>query len=214
MAPGSLVRSSTAIFRQVWGMAESRCSAEKGRYRWTLMRPTFSPTGGEVVHGLPGGLSGGAHENHHPLRVRRAVVVEEMVGAAGQLSDLRHVVLHRLRDGGELLVAGLPALEEDVRVHRGAPGWPGAPGSGSGHGTLSAPPYPPGGAGRRSPAPGSSGSRGKCGSRRRSEERASGSGWPPGGPPPPGPSLLEAKRKPTGRTRSTAPPSRRSGPRR
>ena len=80
------------------------------------------PTGGEVVHGLPGGLSGGAHENHHPLRVRRAVVVEEMVGAAGQLSDLRHVVLHRLRDGGELLVAGLPALEEDVRVHRGAPG--------------------------------------------------------------------------------------------
>ena len=80
------------------------------------------PPGGEVVHSLPGGLGGRAHEDHHPLRVRRAVVVEEMVGAAGQLPDLRHVVLHRLRDGGELLVAGLPALEEDVRVHRGAPG--------------------------------------------------------------------------------------------
>ena len=37
------------------------------------------PPGGEVVHSLPGGLGGGAHEDHHPLRVRRAVVVEEML---------------------------------------------------------------------------------------------------------------------------------------
>ena len=80
------------------------------------------PTGGEIIHGLFSGLCGGAHENHHPLRVRRAIVVKEVVGATGHLPDLRHVMLHRRGDGCELLVAGLPALEEDVRVHRGTPG--------------------------------------------------------------------------------------------
>ena len=41
--PGSLVRSMTAIFLQVAGMAARKCFMEKGRYRCTLIRPTFSP---------------------------------------------------------------------------------------------------------------------------------------------------------------------------
>ena len=45
-----------------------------------------------------------------------------MVVAAGQLVDLLHVVLNSGRDRGDLLVARLTALEEDIRVDRGAAG--------------------------------------------------------------------------------------------
>ena len=41
--PGSFVRSSAHTVRAVAGRAASRCSAEKGRYRRTFTRPTFSP---------------------------------------------------------------------------------------------------------------------------------------------------------------------------
>ena len=78
--------------------------------------------GSQVVHRLLGGLGGGAHQDDDPLRVRGPVELKEPVAPAGEPVDLLHVVLHRVGDGGELPVAGLPALEEDVRVHRGAPG--------------------------------------------------------------------------------------------
>ena len=40
-APASLVRSSTAIFLQVFGMALKSLSAQKGRYMRTLIRAKF-----------------------------------------------------------------------------------------------------------------------------------------------------------------------------
>ena len=43
MEPGSLVRSSTAIFFTVSGRAATNFSVTKGRYRRTFTRPTFSP---------------------------------------------------------------------------------------------------------------------------------------------------------------------------
>ena len=42
-APGSLVRSSTAIARVVDGRAASNAAAGKGRYKRIVMSPTFSP---------------------------------------------------------------------------------------------------------------------------------------------------------------------------
>ena len=43
VAPISFVRSKTAILFTVAGKTETRCLAEKGRYKWTLTRPTFLP---------------------------------------------------------------------------------------------------------------------------------------------------------------------------
>ena len=43
MEPGSLVRSSTAIFFTVSGRAATNFSVTKGRYKRTFTRPTFSP---------------------------------------------------------------------------------------------------------------------------------------------------------------------------
>ena len=42
-APGSLVRSSTAIALVVFGSAAKKWSGENGRNRWTCTTPTFSP---------------------------------------------------------------------------------------------------------------------------------------------------------------------------
>ena len=42
-APGSLVRSSTAIAFTPAGNAFTKCSAENGRYSRTFSNPTFSP---------------------------------------------------------------------------------------------------------------------------------------------------------------------------
>ena len=77
---------------------------------------------GQVVDGLLGGLRDRAHDDDDVLGIRSAVVVIEMVIAAGELVDLLHVVLDRSRDGGYLFVARLAALEEDIRVDRGAAG--------------------------------------------------------------------------------------------
>ena len=43
MAPGSLVRSSTAIDFTLFGSAATKASVSKGRYSRTVSRPTFSP---------------------------------------------------------------------------------------------------------------------------------------------------------------------------
>jgi len=41
--PGSLVRSSTAIFSTVTGKTSNKYLDEKGRYKWTSINPTSSP---------------------------------------------------------------------------------------------------------------------------------------------------------------------------
>ncbi len=49
MAPGSLVRSSTAIERTVFGSALTKACVSNGRYRRTVSKPTFSPAATSLV---------------------------------------------------------------------------------------------------------------------------------------------------------------------
>ena len=73
------------------------------------------------VHGLLDAAGHGAHGHHHALGVGRAVVVEAVIGPAGDFADLRHVVLDDVGQGVVIGVGGLAHLEEDVRVlHGGA----------------------------------------------------------------------------------------------
>ena len=51
-APGSLVRSSTAMDLTVAGRAATKCSMANGRYRRTLTTPTFSPLAHQILDGL------------------------------------------------------------------------------------------------------------------------------------------------------------------
>ena len=76
----------------------------------------------QVIDGLLGGLGDRAHNDDDAVGIRRAVIIVQMIVAAGQLVDLLHVVLNSGRDRGDLLVACLAALEEDIRVDRGAAG--------------------------------------------------------------------------------------------
>ena len=82
MAPGSLVRSSTAIAFTVAGSAATKCSTENGRYRRTFSSPTFSPAAVKVLNRLLRHFRAGAHHDDHALGVGRADVVEQMVLAA------------------------------------------------------------------------------------------------------------------------------------
>ena len=94
----------------------------EGTVQMDVQQAHLLALGGQVVDGLLGSLGGAAHQHHHALGIGSAVVVEQLILAARQLADLGHVVLHRVGDGGHLLVAGLAALEEDIGVHGGAAG--------------------------------------------------------------------------------------------
>ena len=68
-----------------------------------------------------GAAGDGAHGHHDPVGVRRAVIVEAVVFPAGDLLDPAQDLFDGVRQGVVVLVAGLPDLEEDVRVlHGGA----------------------------------------------------------------------------------------------
>ena len=74
------------------------------------------PLGGQIVHHLAGGLADRADGHDHPLRVRRTVVVEQVIISASDLVDLLHIALHYLRQRIVLGVVRLRVLE----IHVGA----------------------------------------------------------------------------------------------
>ena len=71
---------------------------------------------GQVVDDLFDAGGDGAHGHDDPLRVRRAVVVENVVVSAGDPVDLLHVAFHDVGQVRVVRVVGLADLEEDVRV--------------------------------------------------------------------------------------------------
>ena len=98
------------------GNGVQEAAGVEGTVQVDVHKTDFFALGSQIIDSLLGGLGGGAHEDNDPLGVRRAVVVKEVVIPARQLVDLLHVPLHGVGDGGDLPVAGLPALEKDVRV--------------------------------------------------------------------------------------------------
>ena len=94
----------------------------EGTIQMDIQQAHLLALGGQVIDGLLGGLGGAAHEDNNALGVGSTVVIEQLVLPARQPADLGHVVLHRVGDGGHLLIAGLTALEEDIGVHGGAAG--------------------------------------------------------------------------------------------
>ena len=76
----------------------------------------------QEINRFGGGFCAGTHQNNDALCVLCAVVVKQLVRAAGNLADLVHVMLNRVRNGGNLGVARFAALEKDVRIYGGAAG--------------------------------------------------------------------------------------------
>jgi hypothetical protein len=67
-APGSLVRSRTAMDLTLAGNAARKWLADSGWYRRTWSTPTFSPLFAHSDNGgLAGGLRTGTHQNDDPL---------------------------------------------------------------------------------------------------------------------------------------------------
>ena len=94
----------------------------EGTIQMHLHHAHLAAVGVEVIHGLLHSLGGGAHHHHHFLRVGGAVIVKELVVPAGELVDLIHVMLDDTRNGADLLIGALAALEEHIRIHRGTAG--------------------------------------------------------------------------------------------
>ena len=95
--------------------------AGEGTEQVYLQEAHLLALGVQVVDHLLGAAAHGAHSHDDALGVGRAVVVEQMVLAAGQLADLGHVALHNVGQLGIGRVVGLAQLEVDVGViHQGA----------------------------------------------------------------------------------------------
>src|SRR5579859_6789536 len=143
MAPGSLVRSSTAMARVVAGKAERKASAANGRYSRTFRRPTFSPLACKMsivsstaldilqAKGEKVGLlkdvdrlfhraRGRAHQHNDPLGVGSTRVFEEMVRTARALRELVHHLLNDRWACGIVRIGRLTRLKKDIRILRRA----------------------------------------------------------------------------------------------
>ena len=70
----------------------------------------------QFVDGLACGAGAGAHQHDHPIGIRRAEVVDEVVVAAGQVTQLVHRRLHCARHSVVERIARFAGLEEDVGV--------------------------------------------------------------------------------------------------
>ena len=73
----------------------------------------------QVFDSLTDHTRGGTHRDDDAVGVRRAIVIEQTVVAAGHLVDLVHVVFHDARNCLIERVRGLPRLEVDVGIHDG-----------------------------------------------------------------------------------------------
>ena len=76
--------------------------------------------GDQPGHRFARGADARAHLHDHALGIRRAVVPEQAVAAAGQLREALHRLADDARHRGVERVAGLARLEEHVRVLRRA----------------------------------------------------------------------------------------------
>ena len=74
---------------------------------------------GEVVDRLFDRVAAGAHRDDHALGVRSADVIEQVVLAAGELANLLHNLFDDLGGRFVILVRSFAALEVDVGVLRG-----------------------------------------------------------------------------------------------
>ena len=91
-----------------------------GRYSRTTATPTRSPVGVQRIDRLAYRAGARAHQHDHPIGVGRAVVVDEVVLAAGQRGEAVHRRLHDVGHARVERVARLAGLEEHVGVLRAA----------------------------------------------------------------------------------------------
>ena len=102
--------------RTVGGSAATICSAGNGWNSRMRSMPTRLAGGDQRVDGLLDRAAGGAHDDDDALGVRRAVVVDQPVAAAGPRRELVHDLLDDAGHGQVERVGRLAGLEEDVGV--------------------------------------------------------------------------------------------------
>ena len=80
----------------------------------------FFAFGIQIIHSLFDDIADRTHGNNDPVGVFGAIVVEQMVFAAGQLADLAHIVFDNTGNRLIVRVGYFPLLEVNIRVLRGA----------------------------------------------------------------------------------------------
>ena len=107
--------------------------AGEGTEQVYLQEAHLLALGVQVIDDLLGAAAHRAHSHDNTLGVRCAVVVKEVVLAAGELADLGHIVFYDIGQLGVGRVVGLAELEVDVRVihQRAHPGILGVQGVGA-----------------------------------------------------------------------------------
>ena len=75
----------------------------------------------QLVDGATDGIGARTHDHHDPFRVGRTVVLDQVVAAAGEGSELLELGGHDAGHGLVVRVRRFASLEEDVRILRGSP---------------------------------------------------------------------------------------------
>ena len=88
----------------------------EGAEQMHLQEAYLLALGVQIVDDLLSAAGHAAHGYDDTLGIRSAVVVEQVILTAGQLADLRHIVLHHIGQLGVVGVVGLPQLEIDIGV--------------------------------------------------------------------------------------------------
>ncbi len=99
-------------------------SQESARVEWpieaNLQQPQLLALLVQQIDGFFGSLCARAHQHNHTLRIGRAVVIEQVVGAAGLRGKAIHHRLHDSRNRRMEGIAGLASLEENIGILRRA----------------------------------------------------------------------------------------------
>ena len=74
----------------------------------------------EILRRLDCRLATRADCNNDPIRIGRAVIIEKMMFASGELCDVRHCLLDNIRQLIVILIDGLADLEIHVGIGCGA----------------------------------------------------------------------------------------------
>ena len=97
-----------------------KCARVKRPVQANLQQPQFLALRGQRIHGLFGRFGSRAHHHNHPLGVRRAIIVKQVIGAARLHRKAVHHRLHNSRNRGVEGSTGFAGLEEYIGILRRA----------------------------------------------------------------------------------------------
>ena len=107
------------FFDALWNVLEEMLQRKRA-IEMHIQQAHFFAFGVQMIHHFFYGLAHRAHGNDQTLRIRRSVVIEQVVLPPGKLADFRHVFFNNLRQLLPITIGYFPLLKMNIRILHGA----------------------------------------------------------------------------------------------